>query len=255
MNSTLNTHNSQLVTKQSYHAIPFAQGLQWRGDGDYLYEEKKDGIRAARVLTATGELLPLLGERAGVRASVPTDSILVGEQMRSGEFFAFALPIHDGQDIRQHPARDRLARLDDLTKRFGLLRPARGMGGEFLEAIVQRGGEGVCATHLDGDWWQPIYKCKRAQVFHCIVLAKDQWKQSVELGEVRSEKLEVSIQADSISHLSAFSLGKMPLGYDRFHACRVGSILKVEAFGLTEKRQLREARPDKDTPTSWLIQY
>ena len=34
-----------------------------------------------------------------------------------------------------------------------------------------------------------------------------------------------------------------------------GSVLKVEAFGLTAKGKLREARLDADTPTSWLVKY
>lgn len=36
---------------------------------------------------------------------------------------------------------------------------------------------------------------------------------------------------------------------------RLGSILKIEGFGLTREWKIREPRPDKDLPTSWLIQY
>ncbi len=49
--------------------------------------------------------------------------------------------------------------------------------------------------------------------------------------------------------------GKMPLRGNRFSFIRVGSVLKVEAFGLTAKGLLREARPDKDTLESWLISF
>ena len=36
---------------------------------------------------------------------------------------------------------------------------------------------------------------------------------------------------------------------------RVGSLIKVEGFGLHPSGLIREPRPCKDTPTSWLIQF
>jgi hypothetical protein len=46
--------------------------------------------------------------------------------------------------------------------------------------------------------------------------------------------------------------GKLPLR-SRFDQVRIGSVLKVEAFGLTARGMLREARLDRDTETSWLV--
>jgi hypothetical protein len=49
--------------------------------------------------------------------------------------------------------------------------------------------------------------------------------------------------------------GNMPLRSPRIDNIRVGSILKVEGFGLHRSGLIREARPCKDTPDSWLIKF
>jgi hypothetical protein len=41
--------------------------------------------------------------------------------------------------------------------------------------------------------------------------------------------------------------------HSRFDRVRVGSVLKVEAYGLHRSGLLREARLDRDAPDSWMV--
>jgi hypothetical protein len=74
-------------------------------------------------------------------------------------------------------------------------------------------------------------------VFYCRVTDLDPWRGSVILADRDSGEKR----------------GKMPLRGGKFEQVRVGSVLKVEAYGLTAKGLLREARPDHDAPGSWLV--
>ena len=82
------------------------------------------------------------------------------------------------------------------------------------------------------------FKCKRCQVSLCRVTGLDHMRGSVELADAASGQLR----------------GKLPLR-GKFDRVRVGSVLKVEAYGLTARGMLREARLDRDTPASWLASY
>jgi hypothetical protein len=213
-----------MIIKPRIEAVPLAAGLRWRGGGDYHFSEKMDGRFAVE-------------ESAGC--------IVAGERMPDGRFFVFNVAQAFGEDVTRRPFRERLALLDAWT---GLgehpaspwqphwRRPAAGNGGEFLEAVLERGGEGVVASHWEAPWGVMQFKCKRAQVFVCAVIALDPIRASVELADAANGQPR----------------GKLPLR-GKFHRVRVGSLLKVEAFGLTDRGMLREARLDRDTPTSWLV--
>ena len=155
--------------------------------------------------------------------------------MQGGQFYAFDILNCEGQDLRSLPLSERLKALDGMN----LLRPASGPGGAFLAAVLEHGGEGVVAKRLDAPWGVPWYKAKRSQVHYCRVIGLDQWHGSVILADRDSGEKR----------------GKLPLRGCKFEMVRVGSILKVEAYGLTAKGMLREARPDHDAPGSWLVRY
>ena len=142
--------------------------------------------------------------------------------------------------MRLEPTRARWAALVDVARRFPVgVRLARvGQGGEFLEHLLAAGAEGVVAKPFDAPFGANWFKCKRAQVFLCVVTALDHARGSVALADVATGQ----------------ERGKLPLR-GKFERVRVGSILKVEAFGLTERGLLREARPDRDTKTSWLVKF
>jgi hypothetical protein len=189
-------------------------GLRWRGGSGFRYEEKLDGCWRV-------EELP--------------QATVCGELMRDDRFYAFDILSLYGQDLRPLPLCERLAALDTL----GLQRPAAGHGGEFLEAVLSRGGEGIVAKNLAAPWGDAWAKCKRSQVFYCRVTDLDQWTGGVHLADRDTGEKR----------------GKMPLRGGKFERVQVGSILKVEAYGLTKNGLLREARPDKDAADSWLVSF
>lgn len=175
-----------------------ADGLKWIGGGGYYFEEKMDGCWAVKEVGS---------------------SILIGEQMKDGRFFTFDIAQHDGQDVRGLALRERLAILDAVS---GLLRPAAGHGGEFLETVLARGGEGVVAKYLDASFGEPWHKCKRVETFDLLM----------------TEKYFPSIRLRSLD------------GEDRGFCCaraaydsiKPGDIVEVAAYGLTKKGKLREPR-------------
>jgi len=163
---------------------------------------------------------------------LPHDTTVVGELMRNGQFFAFDVLRYDSQDVRSLPLCERLTILDGMK----LPRPAVGSGGAFLAAVLERGGEGVVAKRLDAPWGAAFYKCKRTQVFFCRVADLDQRTGSAILADRESGEKR----------------GRVAL-HSRFERVRVGSVLKLEAYGLTVRGLLREAILDRDAPGSWLV--
>ena len=226
--------------KPSLAAVPLAVGRGWRGGAGYLFEEKMDGRFATREAVHGGESL-----------------LLAGESMPDGAFFAFDVMAIDGQDVRPRPLRERLAELDRRwppaergtrnAERGTILRPARGNGGEFLEAVLARGGEGVVAKHLDQPYGVDWFKCKRVETFYVIVTDCGGATQSAEvaLADARAEFRVPSSAARM----------RVPLLGGKADRVRVGSVLKVEGFGLTPAGRIREPRVCKDTPTSWLVRF
>lgn len=183
------------IERPPYLTVHLRGGLKWSGGGGFRYEEKKDGVWA--------------------QISIGS-SIIVGEQMRSGDFYAFDIPVYNGESIRRKPLFERIEILDS----FDLLRPATGSGGEFLEAVLARGGEGVVAKHIESQFGHSWIKCKRSETHDLMVTAKHDSKSSVELG----------------------SFGWCTLSYRQFSEIEIGDIIEVECFAITAAGKLREPR-------------
>lgn len=201
------------MQKPRIDPVPLADGLRWKPAANFRYEEKLDGRFHVEDLPA---------------------ATVVGELMHSGAFFAFDVVSYRGEDLRQCPLRERLAVLDTLS----LPRPVTGSGGEFLEAVLARGGEGVVAKDLDAAFGFGLWKCKRAEVHFCRVADLDPWTGAAVLQDRDSGEPRGRVALRS-----------------RFDLVRVGSVLKVEAYGLTAKGLLREARLDRDSENSWLYAF
>lgn len=234
--------------KPKFESVAYDVGRTWRGGGDFIYEEKIDGVfHVARIGAhlVAGELL---------RADPPAS------QRAEGVLYAFDVLEADGEDIRGRPLRERLRVLEAICRRGDvrqmgpdainatdapgfnfqkITRPAIGNGGEFLEAIIASGGEGIVAKELSAPYGARWFKCKRSQVFYCRVMARDLAAGAVDL-------------ADSVS---GERRGRLALRGGKFERVRVGSVLKVEAYGLTARGMLREPRPDRDGPESWLARF
>lgn len=155
------------------------------------------------------------------------ESVLVGELMKDGRFFAFDCVIVGGQDIRRAPLRERLQCLN----RFSFPQPARGSGGEFLAAVLARGGEGVVAKPLEGHYGVPWLKCRRVETFDCVVAETDAARGSIRLV------------------LDGQPAGWCP-AHASFNSIQVGNTVEVSAHSIHASGKLREAsfgrlRPDK----------
>ena len=155
---------------------------------------------------------------------------IAGEQMRDGSFYAFDL-------IQDRPFRLRWQALQAFESPEVSIVQA-GYGVEFIEAVFANPtAEGIVLKNWDTPFAYDWAKCKRTQVFYCTVSKKHDRKNSVELMDSKT----------------GIKRGSMPLFGEKFNLVRVGSVLKVEAYGEHSSGCLREARPDKDSPTSWIV--
>jgi ATP-dependent DNA ligase len=211
-----------MFAKPKLESVPLAVGLAWRG-GNYLYQEKSDGRH---------EFAQVAG------------AVLNAERMPSGALVVNDLVSVGGIDVRGENTARRWVEVQALFAGRGALlntsiRLCRtGQGGEFLEHLLREGGEGVVAKPLDAPFGVGWVKCKRCAAYKCVIAALDHSRGSVELADAATGQPR----------------GKLPLR-SRFGEVRTGSVLKVEAFGLTARGMLREARLDRDTETSWLVSY
>ena len=231
------------IAKPPFYSVPLATGLAWRGGAQQIFQEKIDGVWATQ-------------EVRGQRSEV---SLALGERTRDGVFHAFDCVEFEGTDLRAEPLHVRLRALAELCSLTSDLRPvASGNGGEFLEAVLARGGEGVVCKSLTAPFGAPWTKCKRLQVFYGIVrelrpatgavrvdLVHESWKECPgRLAPFEAVNFEDFVTGDDG--------GWIRLGA-RFEAVKIGAVLKLEAFGQHASGMLREARLDKDTPDSWIV--
>jgi hypothetical protein len=244
------------LQKLPFVSVPFEAGRRWRGDADHLFQEKADGQWMTEPLEFLGHWLVAEQMRPApaARATVPQNS--PGGQTPPcpdrARFVVHNIVGIDGEDVRHRPLRERWAELVRIARDFPpYIRLCRiGAGGEFLEAIVSGGGEGVCVHDLNAPWGAQVIKCKRSQVFYCAVTELNPWTGAARLGYL--PEFPGSSCPDFRPDGDA---GWLPLRGGKFDRVRVGSVLKVEAYGRTAKGMLREARLDKDTPDSWLVRY
>jgi len=190
------------IKRPTFLSVPLSVGLNWTGSGPWRFEEKLDGR----------------WHELGIG-----QSRIVGELMKSGEFFAFDIPIYNGADIRGKPLRERLVILDT----FPLLRPAVGDGREFLSAVLERGGEGVVAKNLEAPFGVELYKCKRNETHDCTVTEKNPARGSIHL----------TLDGEDVGWCPAHSA---------FEKIQVGYTVEIVAFGRHASGKFREARIARD---------
>lgn len=193
------------IYRPHFVSVPLSEGLRWRGGGPFRFEEKLDGRWCVRTRG---------------------DAILVGELVGEN-FTAFDLVQFQWRDIRREPLRVRL----ELLRGVGVPVVASGNGGEFLEAILARGGEGIVAKDLYAPFGVPWFKCKRAETFDCRVVDKDEARGSIRLV------------------LDGQDVGWCP-ARAAFNGISIGDVVEVVAHSRRVSGRLREARfgrlrPDK----------
>ena len=212
--------------------VPLAVGLAWQCGA--LFQEKIDGRFATRQLA--GSLLA--GE-------------LVGDR-----FTAFDLIETQGQDVRHCPLLDRWRALNslagELTRQCVSIVRSASNGGELLASVLASGGEGVVRKEWHATYFDAMTACKRLETFACVVT-----------GINAGQSVQIAFAPPDFNNLQSPPLilnglepaGNMPLRGGKADCVKIGSLLKVEAFGRHASGLLREARPCKDTPTSWLIKF
>lgn len=220
--------------------VPLSEALAWRGGCGFIYQEKMDGCFSTLAIAG---------------------NTILGERMAAGRFVAFDCLARQGQDISQEPTRIRWAELNawfqelkkpaspagDYSMNHGGRLPLQdvkielcpsGNGGEFLEAVLARGGEGIVAKHLDAPYGEML-AAKRIWEGLCVVSGFNGGTNSVIIADATTGQPR----------------GKVTCPGFKIEKIRVGSILKVQGMNLTERGMVREPRLCRDTPTSWLVKY
>jgi ATP-dependent DNA ligase len=210
--------------------IPLGNALSWGQSPDWIYEEKKDGLR---VVLASGRLLG----RSRTYA-LPGDiglitSTLDGE-LCGGVFFVFDILANQaGADLTAFPLWRRKQLLLELEPLFPgwikLLPWTRGNGGEYLEAVLAAGGEGVVAKRVSARYGYDWIKAKRVETFDCVVTAvHDQVGASVSLGQYQA------------GHL--VDCGRCPIGQSKLRQIQVGAVVEIACHSRTKAGKFREPR-------------
>lgn len=196
--------------------VSLAEGLKWQADGA-IYQEKMDGVFAVR-------------EHEG--------SVLVGEQMPDGVFYAFDLVVYHGDDFTGWPLWHRLAARDILASLAGVATvPAAMHGGEFLRSVLARGGEGVVRKLPDSRYGDSMQAAKRLQTWFCRVTGFEGASTSVFIADAETGEPR----------------GRVALRGGKVDRVQVGSVVKIEGFSLHASGFIREPRTCKDSPDSWLV--
>ena len=238
--------NDEVQAKPIVSAVPLAEGLRWRAATGVIFEEKLDGVFKTRKFFDPVSRV---------------EKLIAGELLRDGRFYGFDLLAQGDEDLRPRPLRERLRLLDDFIlhySHFNILRPARGVGGEFLEAILSRGGEGVVRKDLALPYSVGWQKCKRVETVYCVVTGLVHGTQSAEIARMEDGGWRIESALPSSILYSPSSLrpcGRVALLGGKRDRVRVGSVLKLNAFGVTAKGMLREPRVDTDAPDSWLVKF
>lgn len=220
------------MNKPTKHLVPLAVGLsQWREPA--LYQQKLDGKFSVRQLagnTFAGELVGAV-------------------------YYPFDLLAMRGEDCQRWPTIDRWRALNsfegEITRAGWRIVPSGEDGAALLESVLAAGGEGVVRKDWHASYFAGMSACKRIETFHCVVTG---------IGPGQTVKLVfappfLDVQKMDLPILELEPAGSMPLKSPRIDNVRIGSVLKVEAYGRHDSGLLREARPCKDTPDSWLIKF
>lgn len=198
------------IRRPTIRPITLAESIGFSG-AEYIAQEKMDGVFA---------------ERSWQR------SIIVGEQMRDGTFYAFDVATVQGDDCRRSPYWERLDALRSLAIGFDSTMKVvvQGNGQEFLEAVLARGGEGVVFKHREGYFGVGQYKAKRVETYDVRVIS------------VLNQSVEIEFENQHA--------GKVAIMGRKIEAVKAGDMIEIAAHCRTASGKFREPRfiklrPDK----------
>jgi len=261
MNNSIKSNNSDLARaadpgnffKPRKVCVPVADAVRWRGN-DCLLQRKYDGEFEVRTVQMGGLDITMAGEFMKHKAGGLYTAADHANFAKYGVWMAaFDLLTIGGLDVSSDPLRWRWAQLCALAPywepRSGLVLAESGFGGEFVSAVLDTGGEGVVAKPWQMPWNTVMWAAKPLQTFYCMVTGFCGGRQTVKIARIDGDKPHA---VDVPSIVPCGTLAMRGLKCDRV---RIGSIVKVEALGLTPAGLLREARLCADTATSWLVKY
>lgn len=162
-------------------------------------------------------------------------SIVIGEAMRDGRFFAFDCPVAYGEDVRRMAWTERRDAMRQIAREAGVNTAPEGHGAEFLEAVLANGGEGVVAKPFDSPLGFNWFKVKRRETFDVTVTAK--LRGAIAIGYEGQDA------------------GKCALAGRNLELVRVGDVVEITAYrrnvhsGKFREARFVRVRPDK-TETS-----
>ena len=211
--------------------VPLADALNWPASPDWIYETKLDGCRAMLgngALQGRVRSYPLPGAIPPALANATLDGELVGNV-----FWCFDLIEADGADLRPLPLRERRRHLLALQPRFPawlkLIPSWTGDGGEFLEAVLRDGGEGVVAKNLSAPYGVDWHKAKRLATFDVVVTDADGGKLSVAVGQYQGGEL--------------VNCGRLPVqNLATLESLRPGDVVEIAAECRTARGKFRSPR-------------
>lgn len=230
--------------------VPMAIGLQWRGGGEFLFQEKSDGVwgifdlrftiyelRVNLEIMPGGELV--VNDLVSVSDHSAVVSCLDWPTRKRWKtlcelFRSAAVPAAGMCEVQCAGKVQTSVAGHDSAPGTGALRLCRtGSGGEFLEAELARGGEGIVAKAWEAPFGVNWIKCKRTQTWDLVVIEKD---------EARGTALVKSVNqriSESMSGEIAPTWVSCRREFDRI---RVGEVIEVAAHSVHRSGKLREAR-------------
>jgi ATP-dependent DNA ligase len=192
-----------IITRPRYDSTSLAAALRWHWRGFHL-SEKKDGIWQQREFRG---------------------SIIVGEAMKDGSYYAFDVAVAFAEDVRRRAWTERRAALLEIARSFpaGMSTAPEGHGAEFIEAVLCDGREGIVAKPWAAPFGANWVKVKRTETFDVIVTELNHVRGSIRLA------------------LAGEDCGWVPC-HAAFNSIGLGDVVEVAAFGRHASGKFREAR-------------
>lgn len=178
----------------------------------------------------------------GCFATLSIGSSLLACERIWNNFHSFDLLACHGIDVSAQPLTERWAMLlglrGELTRAGCSIVETSPDGAGLLSRVLAAGGEGVVAKRWS-DGYGPMLAAKRVQDFLVHVTGFCGGSQSVTI-------------CDSVT---GEPRGKVALLGGKVDLVKVGSVLKLRGYGLTERGMIREPRVDTDSADSWLVNF
>lgn len=197
--------------------VSLDEARQWSA-ADYLVQRKYDGELATRRVGNAVLLGELVRAKSGAFLTAPDRARID----RHGSFFAaFTILSIDGANVLEFSTAHRWRALGELVPSF----PPDVVLAEIVHNVtwaMAGGAEGVCA-HAWGDAWGSMLCHKAGGIWTCRV---------TRIGNTQSVGI-----ADAETGAAR---GNVKLGGGKCDRVRVGSVIRVEGMGLTDKGLIRQ---------------